>query len=441
MRKTNLFVRFVLIVAILISLVLSYLIWTNNQRYERKSDTESTVTTALITNQQALSQVFLPTEVVKVDQKGNQQLVYNHKENLVLEIRKLMANWSYRSSHRSTKRYADLMSLNGSVQLIYSDQLSTQLFGEVAKQDSLKSATTDHAFDRIVFNLTGDLDHVYFLDDRTQSVWESRVSKADASPVATLINKCDFKATVTQETLSGQPRLFFKNSVKLQPYSYLINRRNETTYISALMSSDNNANVESRESGGQTVYYGGGSYHNQLIVDHRSDQLEFVDNSRTTIPESLNRLQESGFTMLNSIGNPLTDIRYYDVDNTKKTIAFRSFVEGFPIFQQSDFGAVKITFSRSGSHIKFSSRVLQVPVPAASQQITLPATATILQKLIAAGYRKGEIQDLVVGYQWVTDQEEADIVDLTPTYYAKINDRWQTYQTWIDDKTQTEATN
>ncbi|MFC6314779.1 YycH family regulatory protein [Lapidilactobacillus achengensis] len=441
MRKTNLLVRFVLIVAILISLVLSYLIWTNNQRYERKSDTESTVTTALITNQQALSQVFLPTEVVKVDQKGNQQLVYNHKENLVLEIRKLMANWSYRSSHRSTKRYADLMALNGSVQLIYADQLSTQLFGEVAKQDSLKSATTDHAFDRIIFNLTGDLDHVYFLDDRTQSVWESRVSKADADPVATLINKCDFKVKVTQETLSGQPRLFFSDSVKLQPYSYLINRRNETTYISALMSSDNNANVESRESGGQTVYYGGGSYHNQLIVDHRSDQLEFVDNSRTTIPESLNRLQESGFTMLNSIGNPLTDIRYYDADNTKKTIAFRSFVEGFPIFQQSDFGAVKITFSRSGSHIKFSSRVLQVPVPAANGQVTLPATATILQKLIAAGYRKGEIQDLVVGYQWITDQEEADIVDLKPTYYAKINDRWQTYQTWINDKTQTEATN
>ncbi|WP_261807229.1 YycH family regulatory protein [Lapidilactobacillus luobeiensis] len=435
MRKTNVLVRIILIIAILISLVLSYLIWTNNQRYERRSDTESAVNTALISNQQALNQVFVPTEVIHVDRQGGQKLVYNHKENLVLEIRKLISKWSFRSSHRSTTRYNDLLKQTDSLQLVYSDQLSTQLFGEVTKQDSLKSSPTDHAFDRIIFGLDDDPTQVYFLNDQTQTVWQSRVSKATAAPITALIEKCDFKAKVTQEVLSGQPRLFFQEQVSLQPYSYLINRRNETMYISALMSSDSNANVESRESGGQTVYYGGGSYHNQLIVDHRSDQLEFVDNSRTTVPESLNRLQESGFTMLNSIGNPLTDIRYYSVDDTKKTISFRSFVEGFPIFQQSDFGAVKISFSRSGSHIKFSSRVLQVPVPAGSDLVTLPATNTVLQKLLSAGYTKDKLQDLVIGYQWVTNQSESDIVDLTPTYYAKINDRWQTYQDWINDKT------
>lgn len=440
MRRTNLLVRVILILAVVFSLILSFLIWTNNQRYERRTDTEAGTTTDSITsaNQQNLSQVYLPTAVVNVDNKKNQTLVYNHKENLALEVRQVVQKWTFHSFRRSAVSYHELMNQSGTVQMIYADQMSLKLFGSVVKQERLKDVVNDIAFTRIIFSTSNNLAHVYFLDDISQKVWQSRISETRIATIRHLVTKADMNLAVSQEQLGERPQVFFKNEVTLRPYSYLINRRNENTYISALMSNDKNTNVESRESGGQTTYYGG-SYHNQLTVDHRSDQLTFSNNSQTDVPNNLKSLLENSFTALTDIGNPLTDIRYYSVDQTNNMVAFRSFVEGFPIFQQSDFGSVKVKFSNTGSQTAFSSRILQVPVPAKANQVTLPATETVMNKLVAANYSRKSIQNLVIGYRWVTDTTDADIVDLMPTYYVKINNRWRDYQDWLQDQTGTEA--
>jgi regulatory protein YycH of two-component signal transduction system YycFG len=300
----------------------------------------------------------------------------------------------------------------------------------------LQKTTRDREFTRIIFSTDAKLKTVYFINDTTKQIWQSKVSNAKSSQIAKLIKAADFSTTIRQKHLNGKLRTFYDESVSLTPYSYLINRRNENTYISALLSDSSNSAVDTRESGGKTIYYGGSYRNRQLTVDHRRDQLKFVDNTTTDLPESLKALLEKGFTAINDVDNPLTDVRYFGSDETDHTVSYRSYVEGFPIFQQSDFGAFEVNFNDTGSTINFSSRTLQVPVPSKSDKVVLPATLDMINQLINVGYTEKQIKDFAIGYRWVPDTDETDIVDLKPTYYVKINNRWRDYQDWLADKTE-----
>lgn len=437
MRRNNLFVRLLLIIAVVISLVLSFLIWTNNQRYERKTDTETTTKREETTSEQGnFEQVYLPTQIINVTKNKQHHLIYDHQVSLAAELRDVMKEWHFGLARNSHQNYADLINSPQTLQLGYHDFISLKLFGKVESQSVLQKATRDRKFTRIIFSMDSKLKTVYFINDTTKQIWQSKVSNAKSSQIAKLIKAADFSTTIRQKHLNGKLRTFYDESVSLTPYSYLINRRNENTYISALLSDSSNSAVDTRESGGKTIYYGGSYRNRQLTVDHRRDQLKFVDNTTTDLPESLKALLEKGFTAINDVDNPLTDVRYFGSDETDHTVSYRSYVEGFPIFQQSDFGAFEVNFNDTGSTINFSSRTLQVPVPSKSDKVVLPATLDMINQLINVGYTEKQIKDFAIGYRWVPDTDETDIVDLKPTYYVKINNRWRDYQDWLADKTE-----
>lgn len=437
MRRNNLFVRLLLIIAVVISLVLSFLIWTNNQRYERKTDTETTTKREETTSEQGnLEQVYLPTQIINVTKNKQHHLIYDHQVSLTAELRDVMKGWHFGLARNSHQNYADLINSPQTLQLGYHDFISLKLFGKVESQSVLQKATRDRKFTRIIFSTDSKLKAVYFVNDTTKQIWQSKVSNAKSSQIAKLIKAADFSTIIRQKHLNGKLRTFYDESVSLTPYSYLINRRNENTYISALLSDSSNSAVDTRESGGKTIYYGGSYRNRQLTVDHRRDQLKFVDNTTTDLPESLKALLEKGFTAINDVDNSLTDVRYFGSDETDHTVSYRSYVEGFPIFQQSDFGAFEVNFNDTGSTINFSSRTLQVPVPSKSDKVVLPATLDMINQLINVGYTEKQIKDFAIGYRWVPDTDETDIVDLKPTYYVKINNRWRDYQDWLADKTE-----
>ncbi|WP_164506835.1 YycH family regulatory protein [Lapidilactobacillus bayanensis] len=436
MRRTNLLVRLLLIIAVIISLVLSVLIWTNNQRYERKTDTETSAKREETTTEQTnFEQVYLPTQVVNVTASKQHHLIYDHQVSLAAELRDVMKKWRFRIVRASYTNYSDLIDSPSTLQLGYRDFISLKLFGKVESQTTLQKLNRDHKFTRIIFSTDTQMGTVYFVNDKTKQVWQSSVSNVKISQVTKLIKAADFSTTVDQQHLHGQLRTYYEQPVSLTPYSYLINRRNENTYISALLSDSTNSAVDTRESGSKTIYYGGSYRNRQLTVDHRRDQLKFVDNTVTSLPDSLQGLLEKGFTAINDVGNPLADIRYFSADEKTHRVSYRSYVEGYPIFQQSDYGAFEANFNNTGSTINFSSRTLQVPVPSKSTKVVLPATKVMIQQLVTAGYTEKQIQDFAVGYRWVPDTDETDIVDLRPTYYVKIDNRWRDYQDWLADKT------
>ena len=110
MRRNNLFVRLLLIIAVVISLVLSFLIWTNNQRYERKTDTETTTKREETTSEQGnFEQVYLPTQIINVTKNKQHHLIYDHQVSLAAELRDVMKEWHFGLARNSHQNYADLI--------------------------------------------------------------------------------------------------------------------------------------------------------------------------------------------------------------------------------------------------------------------------------------------------------------------------------------------
>ncbi len=135
--------------------------------------------------------------------------------------------------------------------------------------------------------------------------------------------------------------------------------------------------------------------------------------------------------MLAGTGVPLDSLRYDTYSNKNEAITYRSFVEGFPIFNDQGYGTVQIQNNQDGAErYHFSLYSLQVPVAVNSKKTSLPSSAVVFNGLRNAVKLK-EITGMRIGYDWKTNQS-SNVVTLTPTYYLRYRGNWENYENLIN---------
>lgn len=173
-----------------------------------------------------------------------------------------------------------------------------------------------------------------------------------------------------------------------------------------------------------------------MTVDSKLGTVYFEDysDSGTTRNLSLTNQLKKSFNLLTSLGVPMDNIRYYGFDATSNSVIYRSYVEGFPIFNQTENGDVRIQLTSNGlDRYYFSLYSLQVPVPTTGQKqaVTLPSSTSVLKRLKAAGYKDSKIGSIELGYEWSQNKSSKLVIDLTPTYYVYYNGTWRTYTSML----------
>ena len=162
---------------------------------------------------------------------------------------------------------------------------------------------------------------------------------------------------------------------------------------------------------------------------------DYSDSGDTRQISFTTQLQKS-YSHLVNLGVPMDNIRYYGYDTTSSSVIYRSYVEGFPIFNQTENGDVRIQMTSNGlDRYYFSLDSLQVPVPTTGKQtsVTLPSSTTVLKQLVAAGYKDNKIGSIELGYQWSQNKSSKLVIDLTPTYYVYYNGAWRTYTSMLNE--------
>ncbi|WP_207105307.1 hypothetical protein, partial [Bacillus velezensis] len=86
-----------------------------------------------------------------------------------------------------------------------------------------------------------------------------------------------------------------------------------------------------------------------------------------------------------NLQNSVSNLRLYNANWKEKDLVFREYVEGFPIFKKSQFGSIRIKFSRKGSTEHFLNKVLEVPVPSDQASTRLKSTTEIFKGLQNVG--------------------------------------------------------
>ncbi|KRL98230.1 YycH family regulatory protein [Levilactobacillus hammesii] len=425
MKITKAFLPLGLAAAVAVSVVLSAMIWTNPAQYERNRQRSSnTPTTELSTRPQ--KDVYLPTQVVYSDANGNQELLNNRKVNLTTELREALSKWQFSRVNRvrvaSKNAYMKYLTRKSSLLLSYASPINVKMFNTVFG-GKLNSQATQ--FSRILVPLD-DQDHIYLLDDKKQDVYQVTVKSADATAIRKIMKENLFRINVTMKWLSESATAYVKNGVTVPSYSYLVNQQSTDYFTTRLLNKGESTNVSAKKNKDNTIYSDGAS--RQLTVYNKQGTALYEDYSALQSSLSFSQALKASYTVVKTIGIPMENLRYYGYSSSNSTVTYRSFVEGFPIFNQSNYGAARIQMLSQGvRRYNFSLYSLQVPVPTDKKSVTLPGTQTVIDQLVAAGYSKSKINSLQVGYQWLTSSSSDKVVNLTPTWYVHYNGSWKTY--------------
>ncbi|GKT04215.1 YycH family regulatory protein [Furfurilactobacillus sp. WILCCON 0119] len=419
-----------LFVLVLISVGLSLVIWTNPARYDRSRTTTATSTTRSTVTTRTLADIYLPTQVIVTNKSGQSTSIYNPKVNLVTTIRNEIKNWrmtNFRKvSQGDKKTYEQLLAKKNMVQLNYADNIGRSIFNDSYNQQVLMS--TSARFSRIVFSTTKP-GEMYLLNDDNQAIYQISVAHQQLKQIRTVLADADQRYPVTQTVYKDHTLTCYTDPVKVAKYSYLVGQQNESFFVTTLLNAGEASSVNVRRSNGHTIYFDG-SY-KRLTVTDKTGATTFEDyNANNHITKDLGNNLKKSFSGLTSTGLTLDSIRYFNNEDNGRQVTYRSYVEGFPIFNQTDFGAVQVKNKRAGTEeINFTLTNLQVPLPTDSNSTeTLPATQTVLDQLAAVGVNGDKIKDIVLGYEWENNYDSKQVVDLQPTYYVYLNGKWQAYQ-------------
>lgn len=420
-----------LFLLVIISIILSFLIWTNPARYDRTrlngaastGATHSTVTT------RAIDDIFLPTQVVVTNQQGRSETVYNPKINLVTSLKSVVEKWQMsdfrKISQGDVNAYQKLLNRHGMVQLVYADNIGRGIFNRSYGQKLLMSPTAK--FSRIVFS-THAAGRLYLLNDDNQSIYQIHVRRQDLSQIRQLLSKANQRYRVTEHAANDHTLTYYEYPVRIPRYSYLVGKQSASFFVTSLLNTGESTSVTVHRTAGHTIYLAG--TYKRMTVTNKTGAVQFEDyNANQKMTRDLGNNLIKSFNGLSKVGLPLDTIRYFDNEHNGHQVTYRSFVEGFPIFNQTDFGAVQVKHDQAGTQeINFTLTNLQVPLPTDStSRVTLPSTLTVMNQLAAAGTPANKVKDIVLGYQWESNSDSNQVVDLQPTYYVYVAGKWQVY--------------
>lgn len=436
-RLSSHVLRILLFVAVATSVILSWLIWTNNAKYQ--PDTQFSSVQSVSHHPQSLSkntnmnEVFAPTKLI-VTQNNQSQLIYNYKYSTVDEIFQVLQHTRLfglrQIVQKDEHQYQKFLNYNDSLQMIYPTTVSCNVFAKAVHQPALHRAR-DFNLRRVmlVMDWKTQQARLYLLNDPNYTIYQVQVRHLNAQRLKKLLQAQNFVVNVNQAIFNKKIQLFYTQPVRLKVISYLMTLQDDNSYISNLLGTKQVSDITSHTSGNQVIYRNG----NRLLrVDHNTGLVSYTNYAKMKVPPTTSATFVKAYQNLVETGNSLTGLHLYRYLPRSRQVIFRNFAEGFPIFHSGNTGATDITFTKNGTTMNFSKKILQVPVPTSQKEIQLPTTAEVLTSLKKFGYNIHNIQDLSVGYTWTQDSQNKSIIDLVPRYYIRMNDQWKSLDEWLN---------
>lgn len=418
-----------LTVAILISLGLSGMMWTNPAHSNISSRTKVTKNSDSSTNT-TFQDIYLPSQLVATDSSGKQELLTNSRVNVATALRDRMSHFTAKKADTITqgnsKKYLSQLKRKGTILMNYNSAISVNFF-QKAFDNQIKIPNQKFNRLQIIFN---DPNHLYLLNDQGFRVVRVTLKNYKTGQLKASSTNSMVKHPVTFRLFHGKIMLSSTKSVKLSTYSYQLTQQTADYYANRVMTTNSNSNVQIKRHPDSTDYDDHGFRH--MTVDKKTDTVNFTNYDSQIKSSSFLETMNHVYSQLVMVGMPLDNVRFYSYDSGSDTAVFRTYVGGLPVFDQSDFGAIQMkVLDQSSYRMKFSLDSLQVPIPPVQSSATIMSTNDLLKQLKAAGVKENKIQNIQLGYEWSRDKSMTNAVNLAPTWYVEIGNQWQNYRSLV----------
>lgn len=395
--------------------------------------TETASQSATQQSNQQLIQVFRPTQYIVTQANGQQHVVLKTDSKQVKTIRNALMSARFSDAQTttvSTQRIEKILSTKSALVLRYPDVIPIDYFNTRYNQQVERQKALN--FDYFVLALDQS-NNGYFVNTKKRQITMVKVARLDDDDVWRMVNQLPKHTAVDFKTQQGRAELNYKQSFKLPVYSYLVNRRDPKMYVSALLGTMNQLVIS--EDGHKTVYTNKLN-HQKVTYDPEWETVTFEDNNvKNKLPKSyLERLNLS-FAQINLLQLNLTDTRFFESQNLGQSVTYRTYVEGFPVYFQSESGAIHIDMSQNGQQTStYSLNELGVPVPNNQPDVALPSTADVLKQLRDAGVKPSDYNFITPGYEWLVNKDSQAAVNMVPTWMIETSDGWHSVTAYIAAK-------
>lgn len=431
MRFSKYLIPLALTIAVIISLTLSVVIWTNPANYKNRQNATQNTQNEEITKPKRY--VYAPTQAVHTDSNGNQTILVNRLVNSVAEIQKTMRDYQdvhlKKISTRSQEAYFQIANRPDSIMLSYVSPVSVKIINELTNNRFKK--LPNYQVSRIVLP-TNDSTHLYLLNDKNYAVYRINVKKHSLKSLNQVLDMNIRRIPASFQLFNGQPMVFVKSTAQLQPYRYLIDRQSEDYYVSRLLNNhDSQSSISVKRRRNVVTYSDQNTL--QLAFNSRTRIGTFSDFRSNKNQRHITSVLSDSYNQLVDLGLPLESVHFFNYNPASRIVSYRTFVEGFPIFRTTGFGTISTQILNSNAkRLQFSLDNPEVPIPNNEGYSTLPTTETVISRLISKGYHKKNIQNLQIGYGWRRDNSSQLLVNLVPDWYVNYKGNWHSYTSLIN---------
>lgn len=416
----------ILTVAILISIILTAFVFMSFGQQQNVSPSGQQ-------DQQSVT-AFRPTNYIVNDKDDIQNMVMHADNQQIKTMRSYLTSAEIKNPHKkkvSNTMIIAAISKKQAVVYRYPDVVPIDYFN--ARYNQHIAAIKNFNFDYFVLSLDKS-NLAYFINTQTKTMVTVSLSKINTASMWAVAEKLPKSLTVNFKSLNNRVRLNFPKDIKLPVYSYLVNHRDPTTYVSALLGTTNQLTTTTD---GNKVIYTNKFSDQQVTYDPDLDTVTFKDNKADgKLDKTYAARLNIGFSQINLLQLNLTDTRFYESRNAGKNVTYRTFVEGMPVYYQSESGAIHMTLDNHGNLIStYSLNELGVPVPNNQKEVTLPKSSDVLNRLRQAGVKESDYYFITPGYEWLVNKDSHAAVNMRPTWMIETASGWLS----VDDYLKTRA--
>lgn len=405
---------------IILSLFLSWRMWTAGGGLG-ESQSPPRVATPSLTFERSKTHVFGPTQIVVHEHQGKRA---STNLQMLSQIQKGMSQWEITAIEEpiqiSKQAYQDMMERIVGVELVFEGQTPFGLFEKSFNR--MPREYEDRTFNRAFIPLNNP-EKLYFYDSVTHMFFDTSVEKITKEDIDGLAynEEAEYKA-VEAVQLKNQHIYLPTETSQVSYQDYLIERLPNSLFVNFFFTDTSNVDVRRTENA--TRYL---DYVSELRINEKNNLLTYRKQQSTNRTIGLGERLNRAFNELTQVEKWTEEIHYHNYNPDTKTITFRRYLGGLPVFGYFDYGEVQI---RSGedslTYLRLPLEVVQTPIAQVEEDpsVTLPSGPQIIAQLEAEGVSLLEVENIRLGLSWERSEESNQVVRFSPNWYVLEKGKW-----------------
>ena len=411
----------VLFLLVMLSVILTFIIWTYTPDYKIIEQTEGKE--ILIGSQKRMEDIIRPYKAIY---RFDEEFTGTASNGVMKDIMKAFQGWNILDlvpiNNNLTANYVnEMIRTNNRMTIFFTGELPYSAFSSIFQFSDKEIPET--TFNRMIIDWTnyGNKElQIFFISSNNKTLMRSRVSLQNTNPfIRDVIEPAKTYSAFKEIERDGFTSLYMPNDkIESTKYMYTFIEEPLESFKNVLFP---NPNIVQRsiESAMTEKYQDGKS---RMTVDSNLKSLTYVypavESSAIIEPS---KLLKDSFEFINEHGGFTADYRYVSKNTNKNQLEYQQYLQGLPVY--SDQVISKIT-TVWGDNVIFRYKrpyySLVFDIPTEKEIKELPSGVEILEKIQQLNnFVLSDIDDVVVGYY--LKQDSTSIMTLEPCWFVVHN--------------------